>query len=95
MPDLILQVPMRESVTVREGDNLTINFTKDCCFCCDADKINNFIPPLPVGDQIAGYSWSGAAQVTGTISFHHVPYGKTCDPAANVAASGRSIIVGS
>jgi hypothetical protein len=95
MPDPILQVPIRQSATITAGETLTINFTEDCCFCCDADKINNFVPPLPVGDQIAGYSWSGVAQVTGTINFHHTPYGTPCDKKHGVATAGRTIIVGS
>jgi hypothetical protein len=95
MSDPILQVPMRESVTVSAGDNLTINFTQDCCFCCDADKVNNFNPALPIGDHRSGDSWSGVALVAGTINFRHVPYGKSCAPAANSATGGRSIIVGS
>jgi predicted branched-subunit amino acid permease len=35
------------------------------------------------------------ALVAGTINFRHVPYGKSCAPAANSATGGRSIIVGS
>jgi hypothetical protein len=94
MSDLVLQVPMRQSITISSGETLTINFTQACCFCCDADKVNNFNPPLPVGDQVAGYSWSGTAQVSGTINFHNVPSGTTCDKKHRVATGGRTIIVG-
>jgi hypothetical protein len=95
MSDPILQVPMRESVTIKKTESLTIHFTTACCFCCDADKINNFIPPLPIGDHNIDDMWSGVAQVTGTINFHHIPYGTTCDKKHDVATGGRTIIVGS
>lgn len=95
MPDPILQVPMRESVTVSAGETLTINFTKDCCFCCDPDQANNFVPPLPIGNHRSGDSWSGVAAAAGTIQFHHKPYGETCDTTKPTVASGvRTIIVG-
>jgi hypothetical protein len=99
MPDLILQVPMRESVTISVGQTLTIHFTQSCCFCCDEDKINSFKPPLPVGDQDAGDVWSGAALGTGTVNFWFVTSGTPCGAApvtkAGVATGGRTIIVGS
>jgi hypothetical protein len=99
MPDLILQVPMRESVTISSGQSLTIHFTQSCCFCCDSDKVNSFKPPLPVGDQDAGDVWSGVALVNGTVNFWSVASGTACGEAPVTGASpetgGRSIIVGS
>jgi hypothetical protein len=99
MPDLILQVPMRESVTISSGQTLTIHFTKTCCFCCDADKVNSFKPPLPVGDQDAGNVWTGVALVAGTVNFWSVTSGTDCGTApvtgTGVTTSGRTIIVGS
>jgi hypothetical protein len=95
MADPILQVPMRESVTVTAGESITINFTNKCCFCCDPTKVNNFTPPLPIGDHLSGDTWTGVATVAGTVSFHHLPYGSTCPPVTPAATGGRSIIVGS
>jgi hypothetical protein len=86
---------MRESVTVSAGETLTINFTEDCCFCCDAEQANNFDPPLPLGNHRSGDTWTGVAAEPGTIQFHHKPYGETCDANPPAVASGvRTIIVG-
>jgi hypothetical protein len=94
MSDPILQVPMRASVTISVGDTLNIDFTEDCCFCCSVDQADNFDPALPIGDHHSGDSWSGVALVTGTIQFHHQPYGQTCDTKRVVTTGTRTIAVG-
>jgi hypothetical protein len=94
MSDPILQVPMKTSVTVSVGETLVIDFTEDCCFCCSADQADNFDPALPIGDHLSGDSWSGVALVTGTIQFHHRPYGETCDTKRGVTTTVRTIVTG-
>jgi hypothetical protein len=94
MPDQTLQVPMKETATVTVGEELTINFTSQCCFCCDPDQVNFFNPPLPIGDHNVGDSWTGRALQSGTVKFSHKPYGQECGENGAPATSGRSIIVG-
>jgi hypothetical protein len=87
-------VPGKDSVSINVGDTLTINFTEDCCFCCSADQADNFDPALPIGDHHSGDSWSGVALLTGTIEFHHQPYGQECGSKRGVTTSPRTISVG-
>jgi hypothetical protein len=92
---LILQVPMRETAKVAVGEKLTIEFTKDCCFCCADDQVNNFDPPLPIGDHKKGDTWVGTANTAGTIDFHHDPYGSGSKKNHDSSGGGtRSIQVG-
>jgi hypothetical protein len=92
----MLQVPMREAITLAMNDPLTIAFTEDCCFCCDPDQVNNFIPALPMGDQKSGTIWVGVAVKAGTINFSHEAYGtKLSEEHGHGLKSGsRSIQVG-
>jgi hypothetical protein len=87
-------VPGNDSVTIRVGDTLVIDFIEDCRFCCDPAQVDTFFPQLPLGDHKAGKTWSGVAQQSGTFQFHHKPYGGDCGAKRGVMDSGRSIQVG-
>jgi hypothetical protein len=91
----LLQVPMRETAAIALQDTLTIQFTEDCCFCCDISQVDNFKPGLPIGDQKAGYTWVGVAVKAGTINFHHDAYGKMQGESYVLGGGSRSIQVGS
>jgi hypothetical protein len=90
----MLQVPMRETASIALQESLTITFTEDCCFCCDPDQVGNFTPPLPRGDQKAGYVWNGVAIIPGTINFYHSEYGKGQGEKHKLTTGSRSIQVG-
>jgi hypothetical protein len=94
MADTTILVPGQDSVTITVAEILTIDFVEDCRFCCNPERVNLFSPPLPLGDHLTGDTWSGVAQQSGTIRFHHEPYGEHCSPSAPQGA-GRTIIVGS
>jgi hypothetical protein len=96
MADTTVLVPGSDSVTIDVGDTLTIDFIEDCCFCCDPMQVDLFLPQLPLGDHVAGKTWSGVAQESGTIQFGHKPYGGECNPRAVSIPmdGGRAITVG-
>jgi hypothetical protein len=94
MADTTILVPGTDSVSINVGDTLTIDFIEDCCFCCDPMQVDTFFPQLPLGDHKAGKIWSAVAQESGTMQFHHQPYGKTCDTKRGVTSNPRTISVG-
>ena len=94
MADTTILVPGQDSVTINVADTLTIDFVQACCFCCNPEQVDSFYPQLPLGDHIAGKTWSGVAQESGTFQFHHVPYGEQCVMSTGPMSSGRSITVG-
>ena|ERR1700733_1117797 len=94
MADTTILVPGTDSVSINVGDTLTIDFIEDCYFCCDPMQVDTFFPQLPLGDHKAGKIWSAVAQESGTMQFHHTPYGQECSSKHSVMASGRTIIVG-
>jgi hypothetical protein len=94
MTDTTIQVPGADSVTINVGDTLTIDFIEACSFCCDTVEVDYFFPQLPLGSHQAGHVWSGVAQQTSTIKFHHKPYGETCGQAVAPMDAGRAITVG-
>jgi hypothetical protein len=95
MSDTTILVPGEDSVTVTIGETLNIEFVEDCCFCCDPEQVDLFIPQLPLGDHMAGKTWAGVAQETATIEIHHKKYGKKCHEVEAVPLNtGRTITVG-
>ena len=94
MADITIKVPGTDSVTITVGDTLTIDFVQDCCFCCNPEQVDSFLPQLPLGDHMAKDIWSGVAQQTGTFQFHHVSYGRQCGASTGPMTSGRTIVVG-
>jgi hypothetical protein len=94
MASTTILVPGKDSVTLSVGDMLVIDFIEDCYFCCDPTQVDSFFPQLPLGDHKAGKTWSGVAQVSGTMQFHHAPYGDGCTGKHGAGSAGRSITVG-
>ena len=90
-----IKVPGTNNLTITVGEIVTIEFIEDCCFCCDPEQVDSFYPQLPLGDHKAGMIWTGVARKTGTIKFHHKPYGGECTARnAAPAEAGRTITIG-
>lgn len=91
----IVNYPLEDSVTVKVGEKLRLNFTEDCHPCWDPDDAGLFDHHLPHGDQKKDDHWTGTAAKNGSIDCSYVPYGEKCSKTEGVKSSARSIKVGS
>jgi hypothetical protein len=80
MASYSISIPGSESVDLKDGDTLTINYLRSSKLCLVNGNSTMFFPPLPVGVAGAqGSSWSGKAIVVrGTVTYSSVNGDSNC-----------------